>query len=87
MLAEVNQVGSLFAVIDRYLSRSFKNYRIEHSYRTLLRHLLENLRLLIKHQAKILSSVIREGLRLDMVNKSMCDCLDLQSIRLNFIEK
>jgi hypothetical protein len=34
-----------------------------------------------------LSSVIREGLRLDMVNKSMCDCLDLQSIRLNFIEK
>lgn len=76
VLAEVALTGSLFAVIDRYLNRSFKNYRIEYSYRTLIRHLLDNLSLLIKHQAKLLPVVIREGLRLDLINKSMCEKLD-----------
>lgn len=31
--------------------------------------------------------IIREGLRLDLINKSICDRLDFESLRLNFIEK
>lgn len=53
----------------------------------MVQHLLENISLLNKHQAKIIGTVVREGLRLDLVNKSMCDQLDLSSLRVNFIEK
>ena len=40
MLAEINLANSLFSMIDRFLNRSFKNYRIEQSHRALTRHLL-----------------------------------------------
>lgn len=40
-LAELRLTNSFFSVIDRYLNRSYKNYRIEHSYRMLVRHLLD----------------------------------------------
>ena len=87
LLGEIKLVGSLFSVIDRYLNRNYKNYRIEHSYRVLTKHLLENIPLLDKHKAKIIGLVVREGLRLNLVTKSMCEKMDIPSMRLNFIEK
>ena len=87
ILAEINLVSSLFSMIDRFLNRSYKNYKIEHSYRALTGHLLENIALLIKHKAKIIGTVVREGLRLDLVSNGMCDQLDLESLKVNFVER
>jgi hypothetical protein len=76
-------------VLEKYLTRNYRNYNIEQNYRNLLRHILNNLEYFTSagNKSRISTVAVQEALRLNILTTKMLEKVTSDKFNLPYFDK
>lgn len=76
-------------VLEKYLTRNYRNYNLEQNYRNLLRHVLNNLEYFTAapNKSRIATVAVQEALRLNILTTKMLEKVTVEKFNLPYYDR